>query len=147
LDCGRWNTYNGYNCNPSESIVKTNAQALIDKGADKLGYTYVTPDCGWMSPNRDSSQRLVWDPTKFPSGGKVLGDWLHNKGLKFGLYSGAGTLHLSSELGLGVFTNKSIDVRLLPMRQHKPKPSSVSRFMHPYDVPVIYGLLGTDTRV
>jgi len=94
---GRWNTYNGYNCNPSENIVKTNAQALIDKGADKVGYIVVTPDCGWMSPERDNSQRLVWNPAKFPSGGKALGDWLHNKGLQFGLYSGAGTWDLSSE--------------------------------------------------
>lgn len=85
-----WNTYNSYNCNPSETIVKLNAQGLVDTGLKDLGYTIVTPDCGWMARNRDSSRRLQWNATKFPSGGKGLGTYLHSLGLKFGVYSGGG---------------------------------------------------------
>ncbi|KAF1966476.1 alpha-galactosidase precursor [Bimuria novae-zelandiae CBS 107.79] len=91
-----WNTYNAYNCNPSEDRVKLNAQGLIDLGLNKLGYNIVTPDCGWNARSRDSSHRLQWNTTLFPSGGKALGEYLHGLGLKFGLYSGAGYLQCGS---------------------------------------------------
>ncbi|KAI1378524.1 carbohydrate-binding module family 35 protein [Hypoxylon crocopeplum] len=85
-----WNSYNYYNCYPSEEIMKTNAQGLVDLGLADLGYAYVTTDCGWMARDRDSEGRLQWDATLFPSGGKALGEFIHGLGLKFGLYSGAG---------------------------------------------------------
>jgi alpha-galactosidase len=85
-----WNSYNYYGCNPSEKIIKTNAQGLVDLGLRDLGYKYVTPDCGWDANYRDASKQLVWNSSLFPSGGKALGDYLHNLGLKFGVYSGAG---------------------------------------------------------
>ncbi|CAI6332212.1 unnamed protein product [Periconia digitata] len=91
-----WNTYNAYNCNPSEDKVKLNAQGLVDLGLRDLGYTIVTPDCGWNARTRDSQQRLQWNTTLFPSGGKSLGDYLHGLDLKFGLYSGAGYLQCGS---------------------------------------------------
>lgn len=92
-----WNTYNAYNCNPSEAKVKLNAQGLVDLGLNKLGYNIVTPDCGWNARSRDSNHKLQWNTTLFPSGGKALGDYLHGLGLKFGLYSGAGYLQCGSE--------------------------------------------------
>ncbi|OTA89004.1 carbohydrate-binding module family 35 protein [Hypoxylon sp. CO27-5] len=85
-----WNSYNYYNCYPSQDIMKTNAQGLVDLGLADLGYVYVTTDCGWMSRDRDSEGRLQWNTTLFPSGGQALGDYIHGLGLKFGLYSGAG---------------------------------------------------------
>ncbi|KAI1389682.1 carbohydrate-binding module family 35 protein [Hypoxylon trugodes] len=85
-----WNSYNYYGCNPTEQIMKTNAQGLVDLGLADLGYTYVTTDCGWMARDRDSESRLQWNTTLFPSGGKALGEYIHSLGLKFGLYSGAG---------------------------------------------------------
>ncbi|KAM7210946.1 glycoside hydrolase [Rhypophila decipiens] len=91
-----WNSYNNYGCNPSEQIMKTNAQGLVNQGLDKLGYTYVTTDCGWNANHRDSSQRLVWNPTLFPSGGKALCNYIHGLGLKCGLYSGGGYFQCGS---------------------------------------------------
>ncbi|KAI1144403.1 carbohydrate-binding module family 35 protein [Hypoxylon sp. FL0543] len=85
-----WNSYNYYNCYPTEDIMKTNAQGLVDLGLADLGYVYVTTDCGWMARDRDSEGRLQWNATLFPSGGQALGDYIHGLGLKFGLYSGAG---------------------------------------------------------
>ncbi|KAI1803478.1 carbohydrate-binding module family 35 protein [Daldinia bambusicola] len=85
-----WNSYNYYNCYINESIIKSNAQGLVDLGLADLGYTYVTTDCGWMTRDRDSEGRLQWDTRLFPSGGNGLGDYLHSRDLKFGLYSGAG---------------------------------------------------------
>ncbi|KAM7205928.1 glycoside hydrolase [Rhypophila sp. PSN 637] len=91
-----WNSYNNYGCNPSEQIMKTNAQGLVTQGLDKLGYIYVSTDCGWNANRRDSSQRLVWNPALFPSGGKALCDYMHGLGLKCGMYSGAGYFQCGS---------------------------------------------------
>ncbi|KAI0485196.1 glycoside hydrolase superfamily [Xylariaceae sp. FL0804] len=85
-----WNSYNYYACEPTEEIIQSNAQGLVDLGFSDLGYQYVTTDCGWMTTDRDSEGRLQWNETLFPSGGEALGDYLHGLGLKFGLYSGAG---------------------------------------------------------
>ncbi|KAH9904211.1 glycoside hydrolase superfamily [Xylariomycetidae sp. FL2044] len=85
-----WNSYNYYACDPDEDIIKSNAQGLVDLGLADLGYTYLTIDCGWMTRDRDTEGRLQWNTTVFPSGGQALGDYIHDLGLKFGLYSGAG---------------------------------------------------------
>jgi alpha-galactosidase len=86
-----WNSYNYYSCNPSEAIMKSNAQGLVTLGLDKIGYTYVTTDCGWNANYRDSSGKLVWNPATFPSGGgAALGQYIQGLGLKFGVYSGGG---------------------------------------------------------
>jgi len=89
-DSTRWNSYNHYNCYPNESIIKSNAQALVDLGLAELGYTYVTIDCGWTMPNRTSLGTLQWNPKYFPSGFPQLGRFIHGLGLKFGVYSDAG---------------------------------------------------------
>lgn len=91
-----WNSYNFYSCNPTEDVIKNNAQGLVDLGFAELGYSYITPDCGWPSPDRDGDGRLQFNPSLFPSGGKALGDYIHDLGLKFGLYSGGGYLQCGS---------------------------------------------------
>ncbi|KAI0125582.1 glycoside hydrolase superfamily [Xylariales sp. AK1849] len=91
-----WNSYNYYGCAPTEEIITTNAQGLVDLGLAALGYIYVTTDCGWLSRDRDEEGRLQWNETLFPSGGKALGDFVHGLGLQFGLYSGAGYLQCGS---------------------------------------------------
>lgn len=91
-----WNSYNSYSCSPAEEKIKTSAQGLVDLGLDKVGYNFVTVDCGWPARDRDSEGRLQWNETLFPSGGKALGDFLHSLGLGFGLYSGAGYLQCGS---------------------------------------------------
>ncbi|KAG9252822.1 glycoside hydrolase superfamily [Emericellopsis atlantica] len=85
-----WNSYNHYNCQPNETIIKQNAQGLVDLGFRDLGYNIVTVDCGWAATTRDEQDRLQWDKETFPSGPEALGDFIHNLDLKFGLYSGAG---------------------------------------------------------
>ncbi|KAF2183260.1 carbohydrate-binding module family 35 protein [Zopfia rhizophila CBS 207.26] len=92
-----WNSYNHYGCNPNETIIKTNAKGLVDQGLLELGYDQITVDCGWATSYRDSQNRLVWDPQKFPSGGPTLGSYVHGLNLKFGLYSGAGVKQCGSE--------------------------------------------------
>jgi hypothetical protein len=91
-----WNSYNSYNCLPSEDKIKASAQSMVDLGLIDLGYNFATVDCGWNSRDRDAEGRLQWNETLFPSGGKALGDYLHGLGLGFGLYSGAGYLQCGS---------------------------------------------------
>jgi hypothetical protein len=91
-----WNSYNTWSCSPSEEKIKESAEGLIALGLDKVGYNFVTVDCGWPSRDRDAAGRLQWNSTLFPSGGKALGDFVHSLGLGFGLYSGAGYLQCGS---------------------------------------------------
>ena len=92
-----WNSYNTWNCLPSEEKIHESAHGLIDLGLTNAGYNFVTVDCGWNANDRDEEGRLQWNETLFPSGGKALGDYLHDLGLDFGLYSGAGYLQCGSE--------------------------------------------------
>lgn len=86
----RWNTYNHYSCSPNESIVHSNAKALVDLGLADLGYRYVTTDCGWTVPGRLNNGSLTWNETLFPRGFPALGQYLHDLGLLFGVYEDAG---------------------------------------------------------
>ncbi|KAL3417193.1 alpha-galactosidase [Phlyctema vagabunda] len=85
-----WNSYNHYSCSPNESIIHSNAEALVSLGLKDLGYHYVTTDCGWTLPNRTEEGTLTWNPERFPSGYYALGEFIHGLGLGFGVYSDAG---------------------------------------------------------
>ncbi|KAJ8068973.1 hypothetical protein OCU04_002653 [Sclerotinia nivalis] len=85
-----WNSYNHYSCSPNETIIHSNAQALVSLGLSALGYHYVTVDCGWTLPDRTSAGTLTWNPERFPSGYPALGTFIHGLGLGFGVYSDAG---------------------------------------------------------
>lgn len=92
-----WNSYNTWNCLPTEEKIHQSARGLVDLGFADVGYSFVTVDCGWNTHERDAEGRLQWNETLFPSGGKALGDFLHGLGLEFGLYSGAGYLQCGDE--------------------------------------------------
>ncbi|MDG4808885.1 ricin-type beta-trefoil lectin domain protein [Micromonospora sp. WMMD1120] len=81
-----WNSWNTFGCNINESLIRTMADAIVSSGMRDAGYQYVVVDDCWFNPNRDSSGNLQGDPTRFPSGMKALGDYLHARNLKFGLY-------------------------------------------------------------
>lgn len=85
-----WNSWNTYALDIDENLIKETADAMVELGFLEAGYNYLILDDGWMAMERDSSGRLVGDPNKFPSGMKALGDYIHSKGLKFGIYNCAG---------------------------------------------------------
>ncbi|KAJ9364980.1 hypothetical protein DTO280E4_1275 [Paecilomyces variotii] len=85
-----WNTYNTYSCHPNETIVHSNAQALVSLGLADLGYRYVTTDCGWSVADRLPNGTLTWNETLFPSGFPSLGRYIHDLGLLFGVYGDSG---------------------------------------------------------
>jgi alpha-galactosidase len=85
-----WNTWNTFGGNINEALIRETAQAMIDRGLRDAGYTTIVIDDTWAAHERDGQGQLAADPAKFPSGLKALGDWLHARGFKFGLYSCAG---------------------------------------------------------
>jgi len=86
-----WNSWNTFEVNINEDLVKQTADEMVSSGMKDAGYQYLVLDDGWMAMERDSEGNLVPDPKKFPHGMKVLVDYVHSKGLKFGLYNCAGT--------------------------------------------------------
>ncbi len=85
-----WNSWNKFACHVSEDLIKSVADAIASNGMKNAGYQYVVIDDCWQV-SRDENGNIVADPKTFPSGMKALADYVHSKGLKFGLYSDAGT--------------------------------------------------------
>ena len=86
-----WNSWNKFACNVSETLIKSMADAMVTSGMRDAGYVYLVIDDCWQI-DRDAQGNIQPDPKRFPSGMKALADYIHSKGLKFGLYSDAGTL-------------------------------------------------------
>jgi len=85
-----WNSWNKFGCNVSEDLIRQIAEVMVASGMKDAGYQYVVIDDCWQL-ERDGNGNIVADPKHFPSGMKALADYVHAKGLKFGLYSDAGT--------------------------------------------------------
>lgn len=85
-----WNSWNTFAENVNEEIVMKTTDIIIDKGYRDCGYEYVVIDDCWSLRERDENGLLVADPKKFPHGMKYVADYVHSKGLKFGIYSCAG---------------------------------------------------------
>jgi alpha-galactosidase len=84
-----WNSWNKFGCNVSEDLIKSMADGMVASGMKDAGYQYVVIDDCWQV-SRDEDGNIVPDAQRFPSGMKALGDYIHAKGLKFGIYSDAG---------------------------------------------------------
>jgi alpha-galactosidase len=85
-----WNSWNKFGCNVSEDMIKQMADAMVKSGMRDAGYQYIVIDDCWQV-SRDSHGDIVADPKRFPSGIKALADYVHSLGLKFGIYSDAGS--------------------------------------------------------
>ena len=84
-----WNSWNHFACNVDEAKIRGAADAMASSGMKAAGYRYVVIDDCWQK-SRDDAGNIVADPERFPSGIKALADYVHSKGLKFGIYSDAG---------------------------------------------------------
>ena len=85
-----FNTWNTFGPNINEQMVLEMADVMAEQGYRDAGYKYVVIDDCWSLRERDENGNLVADPEKFPHGMKYVGDYIHAKGLKFGMYSCAG---------------------------------------------------------
>lgn len=84
-----WNSWNTFRKRINEKLVRDIADVFVEKGFKEAGYTYIVIDDGWQI-NRDENGNIIANKEKFPSGIKALADYIHSKGLKFGIYSDAG---------------------------------------------------------
>ncbi|KAJ7078617.1 glycoside hydrolase family 27 protein [Mycena belliarum] len=96
-----WNPYNAFSCSTTEAQYHSAAQSMVSLGLSTLGYNYVVLDCGWQGTARDSSGKFTWDTRILPSGVPALATFLHNLGLKFGVYSDGGFFSCDSVGGNG----------------------------------------------
>ncbi len=95
-----WNSWNCLTEHPTEKAVREMADAMVSSGMKDAGYQYIVVDDYWeqgrvSKPERKVEERsgcdtkgiLLADPVRFPSGIKALADYVHSKGLKFGIYT------------------------------------------------------------
>ena len=85
-----WNSWNKFACNVNEDMIKAMADAMVSSGMKDAGYNYIVIDDCWQV-DRDKEGNIIPDPVRFKGGMKALADYVHSKGLKFGVYSDAGT--------------------------------------------------------
>ena len=85
-----WNSWNTFGSNISEELIFSMADAMVADGYLAAGYEYLVIDDCWSLMERSADGHLVPDPAKFPHGMKAVADYVHSKGLKFGMYSCAG---------------------------------------------------------
>jgi alpha-galactosidase len=86
-----WYPWNEFGQEPqNEELIKQTAEALIRSGMKDAGYTYIGPDEG-ICFSRDASGKLTSNLARYPSGLRGLGDYIHQQGLKYALYTDAGT--------------------------------------------------------
>lgn len=85
-----WNSWNCFSCNIDEQQIRSIADLMVSTGMRDAGYVYLNIDDCWQV-GRDAQGNIIVDPERFPSGMKALADYVHSKGLKFGVYSCAGS--------------------------------------------------------
>ena len=86
-----YNTWNTFGTNINAQLIKETADAMVDEGLLDAGYQYLVIDDCWSERQRDPvTDKIVPDKNKFPLGMNDVSDYVHSKGLKFGMYSCAG---------------------------------------------------------
>jgi alpha-N-acetylgalactosaminidase len=88
-----------HNC-ISERLFRQMADLVVSEGYQDVGFSYINVDDCWLSHTRDRDGRLQADPHRFPSGMKALADYVHSKGLKFGIYEDYGNFTCAGYPGI-----------------------------------------------
>ena len=91
-----WNSWNTFGEHINDRLIREMADCMVEQGWLSAGYEYLVIDDCWSLRERDENGLLVPDPEKFPCGMKAVADYVHSKGLKFGMYSCAGVMTCAS---------------------------------------------------
>jgi len=94
-----WNSWNHFAGHVTDADVRSAADSLVSTGMRDAGYVYVNVDDTWQG-KRDA-QGVLHPNERFPDM-KALGDYIHSKGMKFGIYSSPGAQtcgHYEGSLG------------------------------------------------
>ena len=122
-----WNSWNAFHCHVSDDMIRGMADAMVSSGMKDAGYEYIVIDDCWQVA-RDAAGNIVTDKDQFPNGMKALADYVHSKGLKFGIYSDAGTQTCAGRPGsaghefqdaiqYAAWGVDYLEIRLVPHRQ------------------------------
>jgi alpha-galactosidase len=105
-----WNSWNKFACGRiNETVVKQTADALVASGLAASGYDTLTIDDCWSAKTRDGAGKLSADPIKFPGGMRAIGEYLHARGLRYGIYASIGTATCTGKTA-GSLDHESLDV-------------------------------------
>ncbi len=113
-----WASWNNFKNNINEDIIKSQADAMVNLGLNKLGYNFVNiDDCFYGG--RDANGNLTVNKQKFPNGMKSLASYIHSKKLNAGIYSDVGINTCGSigvkdtlGVGMGLFGHDEQDLNL-----------------------------------
>jgi len=93
-----WYPWNTFGQEPqNERLIKEMVEALLRSGMREAGYAYIGPDEG-ICFYRAEDGKLTTNLERYPSGLRGLGDYIHQRGLKYALYTDAGTLTCSKAM-------------------------------------------------
>ena len=101
-----WNNFNHFNNHVDDGDVRAAADVMVSSGMRDAGYIYVNIDAYWEGP-RDAEGNITSN-ARFPDM-KVLADYIHSKGLKFGLYSSPGPTISTEEDYAGSYKHEQQD--------------------------------------
>lgn len=104
-----WNSWNAFGSGNTEELTKKMADAIVELGLDQLGYQYVVLDDGCYKSERINGE-LSNEDVKFPNGFRSLSDYIHKKGLKFGMYNDIGT-NLCAGAAVGTCGHEMTDAK------------------------------------
>ena len=104
-----WNSWNAFGSGNTAALTKVMADKIVELGLDKLGYQYIVLDDGCYKSERIEG-KLSNETVKFPEGFKALGDYIHDKGLKFGMYNDIGT-NLCAGAAVGTCGHEDVDAQ------------------------------------
>ncbi|MCR4832539.1 MAG: alpha-galactosidase [Butyrivibrio sp.] len=104
-----WNSWNAFGSGNSEELTKAMADKIVELGLDKLGYKYLVLDDGCYKNERVDGL-LANEEVKFTSGFRALSDYIHARGLKFGMYNDIGT-NLCAGAAVGTCGHEMDDAR------------------------------------
>ena len=115
-----WSSWNTYGFQINDSVIKAQADAMVELGFKECGYNHINIDDGFFG-GRDADGKLLIHPTRFPNGMRGLVDYIHGKGLKAGIYSDAGSNTCASfwgnpkdtiGIGVGLYGHDAEDMAL-----------------------------------
>ncbi len=85
-----WSSWNTYGVNISDALIRSQADAMVATGLNGVGYDHINIDDGFFGGRNTETGELIIHPDRFPNGLKPVADYIHDKGLKAGIYSDAG---------------------------------------------------------
>jgi alpha-galactosidase len=95
-----WNSWNYFGCSVSANVVRLMADAMVENGMKDAGYRYMNIDDCWAEKERDEQGNVV-PASNFPDGIAAVADYVHEQGLKLGVYSDRGTATCAGRAGSG----------------------------------------------